>query len=689
MVVPLCAGSVLSPPFVFTFDKIIKKLRSGELFYENPVQCNWLCSGSKVERLTIQEGWGQKASDIDNMYLYGGAWAVHIEGSPVRRVAGPTTQVFTCCHAAGRTAGTKHCKPHCDRGHSMALTRLNAGIGGSVSRTQEDSPDDTDSSNSDAEGDVLSTSPSAATFSSDVDLENHADDDGIRTQPQREGVLGSGVYCNPDISQSLGNVNQVHLIDNSNLVASNIPSSVAPLADLTLSEPTGDLGDATEETENITASPGRLVLVASPYEAYCRVRVEGDPDDIARHMAGAFTPGKPVTEKAARQCIVFRDGTHWLSSLMTLRTLVDVAAGYEDTAISGPAGIDEKVDWDLVPALLCSGPYLCMEAFMRRTRCDIWPRPDTLQEMCSLPGLLVAVGIKSNPDKDIQWRYSFSLIEILLSRDMPSWVMQGYRAFKYAAKGELRNVKFVTDESGVSPIMDRWLMSQGIDEGEEGRSKLCTFHLKTILLWELESSEVWQKECPYFLFRCLNKRFARCVNAGFIPHYFLPSCNLLENVSNDEHATIRKCATNLMSDPLHCLLLCPHFAYQVYGKYPRDPCTMETIEVEARTYTNLIPSDPIYSSFRFYGLEVRVLEKARTVLDNLRRAADAWGSPQYEHLMKQVSVDMKKLDRHRARKYQKQRTYDRTNLIRGRTELVGLVRLLWELFPNGSALSHL
>ena len=96
---------------------------------------------------------------------------------------------------------------------------------------------------------------------------------------------------------------------------------------------------------------------------------------------------------------------------------------------------------DLVPALICSQPFPCMEQYLTRERHSIWPRPNTLAQIATAPGVLVPTGRKGSPNFPIEWRFSFSVQEICLSQEIPPWVKSGYRAFKYTLKSLLQALR--------------------------------------------------------------------------------------------------------------------------------------------------------------------------------------------------------------------------------------------------------
>ena len=234
------------------------------------------------------------------------------------------------------------------------------------------------------------------------------------------------------------------------------------------------------------------------------------------------------------------------------------------------------LDFDLVPALICNRPFPCMEQYLARERSTIWPPPKALAQIAAMPGVLVPTGSKGSPNIDTEWRYSFSVQEICLSQEMPGWIKAGYRAFKYTLKHHLHALRtslHSTDKEDVpqdtlcghlvNPMMSRYThyqvdfqqryvshMESAIDVVENNDGHVCSYHLKTILLWSLEDPGSWEGCCPLrFMLRLLHNLECH-LQSRSLPHYFNIDNNLLANISMHELALARACVVEILRDPV-------------------------------------------------------------------------------------------------------------------------------------------
>ena len=286
---------------------------------------------------------------------------------------------------------------------------------------------------------------------------------------------------------------------------------------------------------------------------YARIRIWGNPiGQLWRmvHQDLVFIDTVPT-------CLLKRYGKYWLSSPKSLR-LLNVHADDCPERIHDPA-LDTAGE-DMVTALICSEPTQSMKAYLSRKRFSHWPPENTIRQLARLPGLLTATGHKLSPDKDIEFRLSWSIHEVILVSSLPIWIKQGYWAFKNC----LKNAKMRLQKTGSVPE----------NNAEEGRSVISSYHLKTVLLWELEQPTIWQRECPFHVLMLLLERLASTLQPatnGTRPrfdHYFLTQCDLIESVPDDEISVTLRCITDIQEDPLAALIRAPVFPSEVYlGDY--------------------------------------------------------------------------------------------------------------------------
>ena len=265
---------------------------------------------------------------------------------------------------------------------------------------------------------------------------------------------------------------------------------------------------------------------------------------------------------------VQRKETTYLSPDMFFRDFIDQAHGYK---LLGPAfGI---ADFDLVPGLFCSRPFPCIKQFLTRTRRGKWPTPEALRKISIIPGMIVPKGSKGT--HDTEWRFSFSLQELCLSQEMPAWTKSGYRLFKYTLKyfiGAYREIlppdstpqnrmPCESDER-TNRIIDTYVKYRnelqcvkiGLNQRttanvtKEKDSHVCSFHLKTILLWSLENPDTWNQKCPFHLMRLLLLSLEGHLLSRSLPHYFVPDCDLMKTVSGHELSFTRSCVAEILRD---------------------------------------------------------------------------------------------------------------------------------------------
>ena len=255
-----------------------------------------------------------------------------------------------------------------------------------------------------------------------------------------------------------------------------------------------------------------------------------------------------VGKELMQRCLVESGGEVWLSAYELVRALR--FREVSEAEISGPAGqvVDGLGDW--VVTLVCSHPTLIMEAFGKRHRKGRWPNERTLRLLCNTRGMLVCTGYKESSleKQKLQFRYSFSFQELLLVSDMPNWVKQGYIAFKYTVKSGLKRKR----KGSVS----------------EGRANVCSYHLKTVMLWALEMEDIWKLECPFrfMMFLVGELRIVLHSDPPKLQHYFIPECNLFQYTDRDDLNLAKDVTLDVQQDPLSAIIQSPEVPHTVYGE---------------------------------------------------------------------------------------------------------------------------
>ena len=197
----------------------------------------------------------------------------------------------------------------------------------------------------------------------------------------------------------------------------------------------------------------------------------------------------------------------------------DFSASATETTAEVKVGMDHAcnhMSMDFVPAVrLLFWPH---QATSWITRQRLWPSQDTIQSIVD-KGCQVVPRTSPGGDVHSEWRLSFSGPEAILSQLRSNKQQQTYYFFKMFFYRYLKCV-----------------------ESSEPESKpLYSFVMKTTMLWVSEElppdDAIWESlenSVQMLLFKLLGS-----LEAGFLPHYFIPEINLLDRVGEDVRS---KCA---------------------------------------------------------------------------------------------------------------------------------------------------
>ena len=318
-------------------------------------------------------------------------------------------------------------------------------------------------------------------------------------------------------------------------------------------------------------------------------------------------------------CMVECDGHYWLLSTALNEAIQgDFNQAITDpakrsTSISGPAGQAMGGLFDIVPTLVANKPHI------NRLSSPEWPSHDQRQQIQQLPMNLVLVGHKESPRKDQEFRHSWSTGEMVLISPLPYHIKQGYIAFKYVMKHFLK-------------------MNRGQNKTDDGRSKIGSYHFKTTFLYHLENTPPSKIDSPFGLMMDLFRDFINYLNHDKLPHYFLPECNLLTTVGDEERQIARKSIHGILLDPISAVLKCPSVPTQIYGTI--QPGDLVTVFHQVSTYP--------------------CCERSRDELLLLLSRLDEWRQQCYRRLLEEDNDE------------------DEEFRVSGRPELRGLVRTILE-----------
>ena len=162
---------------------------------------------------------------------------------------------------------------------------------------------------------------------------------------------------------------------------------------------------------------------------------------------------------------------------------------------------------DVVLAIQCNGWPLCAQEWIFRPR--RWPNQDLVQTIVKEGFHIVC---KSSSEGD--FRLSYSNAETLLIENLSELQFKTYRAFK----------------SLVSHYKKNW--------SPNAKKAVCSYHLKTIVLWYCEKSDPidWTKERVVDHLLSLIDDLILALNEKNLPMYFMPKYNLMERFEETTEA---------------------------------------------------------------------------------------------------------------------------------------------------------
>ena len=314
------------------------------------------------------------------------------------------------------------------------------------------------------------------------------------------------------------------------------------------------------------------------------------------------------------RCVEESGGKKWINTYNLVRCMKDNNNATRDESVSGPASQDQDGEYDTVQTLVSSGPLPDLNYEYRHRTRGPWPHVSLINCLLQLPMLLVLVGHKLSPEFHLQARLSMSHLEYKLIKELRESVRQGYIACKYVMK------RFLKARRGHK-------VSAG-----GGRSRVCSYHIKTALLHFLEKRPPSLYSSPFKLFLDLLAHLDVCLQEGKLSHYFLVQCNLLETVGDDERHLAHQVIREILSNPLNALLTSPTRPEQIYGEVRPDDLVIAFQRVSAHP----------------------TCEQSRNDLSKL----------------------LARVDERRRERFREQRESDGDYALSCRTELTGLVEML-------------
>ena len=213
-----------------------------------------------------------------------------------------------------------------------------------------------------------------------------------------------------------------------------------------------------------------------------------------------FYPVMTIFFKEPINCLIWPDSTAW----------PDSAIGALFDTLSVIQGSQGTIAWqnqivDIAPAILCDVPTEVKDAWLRRKR--HWPDQNLVEKISNLQCYLLAKPHPFTTNKLLEWRFSFSSAELLLSSAVKPWQKQTLMVLKALRRKYLQEPKVV-----------------------------ASYHLKTVLFWVLESlpGHIQESCCRGALLQKLLDKLISCVKEKNLPHFFIPGNNMFSHYEDHD-----------------------------------------------------------------------------------------------------------------------------------------------------------
>src|SRR6218665_1875691 len=186
--------------------------------------------------------------------------------------------------------------------------------------------------------------------------------------------------------------------------------------------------------------------------------------------------------------------------------------------IKGPAvqskqhyDAEHSIARDAVVSMWCPQWPLEARDWPLRTRNNGWPTTTTICKVMQNGFHVVYAQHRSCRDDKYQFRLSFSFAEAILLQSWTKTQQIVYHLLRFFAKREL--------------IQKDWPKEDEV---------LCTYHLKTLMLWSCEEKppEWWDSSSAIAICCELLKKLLEWLKKGYCPNYFIPEANLFHKQWN-------------------------------------------------------------------------------------------------------------------------------------------------------------
>ena len=188
----------------------------------------------------------------------------------------------------------------------------------------------------------------------------------------------------------------------------------------------------------------------------------------------------------------------------------------------------QSIEVDFVVSTSCREWPKEAEHWSARQRPSGWPSEDLIQRVIADACHLVPTSHPKSRNPDVEWRYSFSVAERTLAKSLTDSQRQGYILLKTIVMHELSRPNV-----------------------------LCSYHLKTLLFWQCEKipASEWTTDTGLAAsMLCVLDELLLCVASQYLPHYFIPECNLFDHIHPEFLTDVARILNHIRSEPLRCVL---------------------------------------------------------------------------------------------------------------------------------------
>ena len=216
-----------------------------------------------------------------------------------------------------------------------------------------------------------------------------------------------------------------------------------------------------------------------------------------------------------------------------------------------------RLESDVVESLWCPQWPKEAQGWLKRPRNNGWPTIDTITEVVANSCHVVYVKHRSCRDENGQWRFSFSVAEVILLQSWTQVQQIVYHLLRFIAKRELIQ-KDCPKEDEI----------------------LCTYHLKTLMLWTCEEMppEWWNSSSVIATCCELLKKLAEWLKKRHCPNYFIPEANLFHEPSSSTITDkIERRLNEFCNSGLLCHWFIENYILPFIGRYFKLKSTMEVM----------------------------------------------------------------------------------------------------------------